>query len=96
MPITPNIIQTAKQTVKAQVVMSRTDRLPVLAMPNPDFSLANDRESVLRFPPYRYDYDSDIMTHIRESARRRIFCFASGRGYANPSVTTLIKSHRLI
>jgi hypothetical protein len=44
MPITPNIIQTAKQTVKAQVVISRTDRLPDLAMLNPRFRPATGTE----------------------------------------------------
>jgi hypothetical protein len=32
MPVTPNIIQTAKQTVKAQVLTNRTDVLPDLAI----------------------------------------------------------------
>jgi hypothetical protein len=34
MPVTPNIIQTAKQTVKAQVLTSRTEVLSDLVIRN--------------------------------------------------------------
>jgi hypothetical protein len=78
MPITPNIIQTAKQTVKAQVVMSRTDRLPDLAIFTPiqvaidqEVGLKKTRQIKIMKPSSdlsRLTRDTDIMTHLRKSA----------------------------
>jgi hypothetical protein len=68
MPITPNIIQTAKQTVKAQVLMSRTDRLPDLAMIDPNSDPPTTGREFCGFRVIDADFDSGIMMQIRESA----------------------------